>query len=214
MLSIPNRFSRAQVSQGPVIPAQPFTVPSSYVPEPAFYNRPLDGYRRGSFQVALAATGLTLDTDRHDTLGFATFGAEYFLSRAVSVNAEFDLSPGTFDPGTDSDDCWFDLDHARYFNRAYGGLLLLRARVIRTRRVSFYFDGGIGGLSANGAFPAQGNRANWMQAVGVGVTFRPGASASWFAGVRYVRLASDFFQQPTTRAFNGVQYYMGLTIRV
>jgi hypothetical protein len=204
---IASNIVTAQVTQPSPLPTQPFLPLSAYPSGPAYYDRPQGDFGRGRFGLSFGAEGLTATDTNHETLGFLTLGTEYFAMKGIAIVAEAELCPGTFEAG--QDDC---LSDSRFTLRAGGGMLFLRGYLLHFSDLSLYVDGGIGGMHAH-AFPQERVDDNWVQAIGCGASFRAGSNTYVFAGARYVRLSSNFLAIPGRPQSNGVQYYIGVSVR-
>ncbi len=192
--------------------AAPTTYPVVIQPWPYPDERPRGSWtKRGDFDVSLGVEGLTLDTHDHDTLGFLTLGGGYHFTGRVSAHVQAELSAGevgsfTYEGGR--------LEDAYVKLRAVGGLASVRYEFLRARGAGMFVDGGIGHLTAHGGFlPGRADDA-WEEAVGAGVIWRLGANAYLAGGVRYVRLSTALLSSSSSRAANGLDYWLSVSFRL
>ena len=190
----------------------PTTYPVVIQPWPYPDDRPRASWtKRGDFDVSLGVEGLTLDTHDHDTLGFLTLGGGYHFSGRVSAHVQAELSAGEVGSFTYEDG---QLDDAYVKLRAIGGFASVRYEFLRARGVGMFVDGGLGHLTAHGGFlPGRADDA-WEEAVGAGVLCRLGANTYLAGGVRYVRLSPELFSSSSSRAANGVDYWLNVSFRL
>jgi hypothetical protein len=172
-------------------------------------DTPADGWtRKGPWEGSLGLGAITLDAGRHNTLGYFSVGGGYLLSDRFSAHLDFDLTPGT-NSGFGLDEEGLSLSDLEI--TAFGGMGTLRFDVVRARPVGLYVDAGLGGFHTRRTFPAEGARDNWVKAAGIGIEFRATNYIYASVGARYARVSPRLFETRGTPAFNGVQYYAGLS---
>jgi hypothetical protein len=89
---------------------------------------------------------------------------------------------------------------------------LMRWHLLAWDKFTFYVDGGAGFMYADHAVPNQGTRFNFLERVGVGVTYALSAHQFLMAGARAVHLSNAGIDGPTRNpAINlGAEAYVGL----
>jgi len=167
--------------------------------------------KKGDFDVAVGAEGMTLDTHDHDTLGFLTLGGGYHFTGRVSGQVQLGLSGAEVGSFTYTDG---QLEDAYVKLRAIGGFMSVRYEFLRSPRVGMFVDGGIGHLTAHSGFLPGGAEDAWEEAAGVGMMCRLAANVYLAGGVRYVRLSPEFFGGGRERSANGVGYWVNVMFRL
>jgi len=164
------------------------------------------------FDLSFGAQGFsTRGAGREDTIVFATGAFRYTFATNLSIGFELGIAPGT------ADDRHHDRhDRDRHHDnddgvRAVEELVDLRWHFITTEHLSFFIDGGLGGLQASHEFPTGARSDHWLAVGGGGMTFR--LDDHWYlqAGARYARLGDwdEHHHHGNRRESDGVQYYGG-----
>jgi hypothetical protein len=163
------------------------------------------------FDLSLGAQGYsTRGAGREDTIVFITGAFRYTFATNLSIGFELGIAPGTAgDRRHDRRD--HHHDDNRDGVRAVEELADLRWHFITTEHLSFFIDGGLGGLQASHDFPSGARSDHWLAVAGGGMTFR--LDDHWYlqAGARYARLGDwdEHHHHGNRRGSDGVQYYGG-----